>query len=469
MGRFAKLTLSRYVYAGAHVRTLVMQPTLALAERIAGTGFAQIPAAATTVAKQALLDVVGVTVAGANEPLAAILRDQALDEGGHAQASLIGRPERVSVPQAALINGAAGHAHDYDDVHTAMTGHPTVPVAPALLALAEHHGKSGRAVVAALCAGVDTECILGLYAGRGHYQQGWHATGTLGSFAAAAASANLLGLDVLATASAMGIAGTQAAGLKSQFGTMCKPLHAGHAAATGVQAAMLASKGFDSRLDILETPQGFMATQAPGADEERFRAALAKDAYCQDICFKYHAACYLTHSSMEALNNLCATNTFAPDDIDTVHIRVDPGHFTVCNIAEPASGLEAKFSLRFTAAMVLAGEDTASIESFTDELTQEPRLVALRDRVTVVAHEKPSADSVVTITTKNGESFCDAVNVAIPMRNLDAQWDKLTRKFHALTDPQLGRGQAEALAAQIRDLENQEDLTGLFALLRSGQ
>ncbi len=173
-------------------------------------------------------------MAGAEEPLVVILRQQALEEGGNPQAILVGGSERVSTYQAALINGAAGHAHDYDDVHTAMIGHPTVPVAPAVLATAEHRGHSGADVLTALCTGIDTECILGLYAGDGHYAQGWHATGTLGSFAAAAATAKLLDLNAQTTAQALGIAGTQAAGLKSQFGTMCKPLHAGHAAATGL-------------------------------------------------------------------------------------------------------------------------------------------------------------------------------------------------------------------------------------------
>jgi 2-methylcitrate dehydratase PrpD len=144
-----------------------MTPTRALAERIAGTQYADIPAPARTVAKQALLDFIGVTMAGIDEPLARMLRDQVNEEGGHPQAQLIGTDERASTVQAALVNGSAGHAHDYDDVHTAMTGHPTVPVAPAVLALAERLGRSGEEAIAAFCAGVDTECILGHYAPRG--------------------------------------------------------------------------------------------------------------------------------------------------------------------------------------------------------------------------------------------------------------------------------------------------------------
>jgi 2-methylcitrate dehydratase PrpD len=443
-----------------------MRPTLALAERVAGTEFDGIPANAREVAKQALLDFVGVTVAGIDEPLSRILREQAQDDGGHPHAQLIGTAERVSTTQAALINGSAGHAHDYDDVHTAMGGHPTVPVAPGVFALSEHLTRTGKDLVAAFCAGIDAECILGRYAGPTHYARGWHATGTLGSFGAAAAAARLYGLSVDDTAGALGIAGTQAAGLKAQFGTMCKPLHAGHAAATGVQAAALASKGFESRADILEANQGFMATQADSASEERFAKALEQTAYCQDICFKYHAACYLTHSSIEATNNLCASNAFDPHDIERIEIRVNPGHFDVCNIAEPHTGLQAKFSLRFTAAMALAGVDTSSIEIFTDELTRDPDLVAFRDKIQIVAHEQPNPDSIVTVATRTGEQFSDAVNVAIPMRDLDAQWDKLEQKFHAVADHVVGRARADELVGCIKVLEQHDDLGEFFNLLR---
>ena len=444
-----------------------MQATRQLAERIAGTDHQSIPPEARTVAKQALMDFIGVTVAGAREPLAEILAERIAGDGGHPQAVLIGRPNRASVRQAAWFNGSAGHAHDYDDVHLAMTGHSTVPVAPVVLALAEHRGRTGAEAVAAFCAGVDTECILGRYAGTGHYSAGWHATATLGSFGAAAAACALNELDAATTAAALGIAGTRAAGLKSQFGTMCKPLHAGEAAANGVEAADLAARGFTSRLDILETDQGFMATQSPTSDLRRFARALGQPAYTHDICFKYHAACYLTHSSIEASRQLRESNGFELDDIAEVEIRVDPGHFKVCNIQEPATGLEAKFSLRFTAAMALAGLETAGIGAFTDELTTDGRLVALRDRVQVRAHDTPTPDSIVTIRTGDGAEYTKACNVAIPMTDLDAQWHRLEAKFETLVEPSLGANAAAGLIDDCRRLDEIEDLSPLFSALQS--
>jgi 2-methylcitrate dehydratase PrpD len=444
-----------------------VEPTLALARRITQTRYDGLSAASRTVASQALLDFIGVTVAGADEPLAQMLQRQLQDEGGYPQARILGTAYSFNVRQAALANGAAGHAHDYDDVHDAMVGHPTVPVAPVVLALGEHLTKSGRDVLAAFCAGVDTECILGRYAGPSHYARGWHATATLGTFGAAAAAAHLLELDDRRTAIALGIAGTQAAGLKSQFGTMCKPLHAGHAAATGVEAAQLAARGFTSRLDILETAQGFMATQSMAPSVERFQDALATAEFVPDICFKYHAACYLTHSAIEAVLQLKRSHNLTPEQVVAVDVHVNAGHFDVCNIARPGTGLEAKFSLRFAAALALAGEDTASIRLFTDALTTRPDLTALRDRVTIHAHDRPRPETRVSVRTVAGETVTAEANVGIPATDLEAQWLRLGGKFHALADPVLGVGRARSVEEECRHLPDRPDLSTLAEACRA--
>ena len=439
---------------------------MALAERVSSADFDEMPLEAKEVAKQALMDFIGVTLAGSTEPLTRILREEAGEQGGHAQASIIGAGERTSTTQAALINGAAGHAHDYDDVHTAMSGHPTVPVAPAVLALGEQLNASGRDLIRAFCTGVDVECILGRYAGPAHYADGWHNTGTIGTFGAAAAAASLLNLDPDKTDQALGIAGTRAAGLKSQFGTMCKPLHAGHAASTGLQSANLAAKGFSSCTDILEATQGFMDTQAASASLDRFQDAMARDAFTQDICFKYHAACYLTHSSIEATRALAASNRFNPQDIERIDVFVDKGHLRVCNIQEPKSGLEAKFSLRLTAAMALCDLDTAAIDLFDDTITRDERLVGFRDKVAVHAHEQSRPETVVRITTAGGQTFEEAVNVAIPLRDLEQQWQRLTDKFLTLAAPHLGDAGATRLAGTCRNLESLSNATELAEQMR---
>jgi len=439
--------------------------TESIAARAAAYRFDDLPPAARTVAKQCLLDFIGVAIAARNEPLVDILRRDIAEAGGHPQASLIGLGARANAEQAALLNGAAGHAHDYDDVHLVMNGHPTVPVMPAVLALAEQHRKTGAELLAAFAAGLDAECLVGRYIGQSHYEDGWHATGTLGAFGAAAASANLLGLDTEATARALGIAGTQAAGLKSQFGTMVKPLHAGHAAATGLTAARLAARGFSSRTDLIETEQGFGATQSHSTDAARFTHGLGVASYVPDVCFKYHAACYLTHSAITATRQLVDAHGIHPDEVNAVTLTVPPGHFRVCNILRPSTGLEVKFSLRLTTAMALAGRDTAAIDAFTDALAHDPDLVRLRDRVTVVARDDGRRDTHVRIETDRG-AFERELDVGIPSRDLDAQWTALARKFRALVAPRLGDNAAARIESICRDLESHSNLEDFFALVR---
>lgn len=442
-------------------------PTARIAERVVNTRFEDLSAEAVTVTKQCLMDFIGVALAGMGEPLARILLEEVEEQGGHPQASMFRTGRKASLSQAALVNGTAGHALDYDDVNSGCNGHPTAPVAPAALALAEHGGLSGRDVVRALASGIDAECLAVSYTGRSPYRRGWHATGTVGCFGATAASAQLLGLDAGTTAQAFGIAGTQAAALKAVFGTMSKPLHAGRAAATGVTAARLAKRGFSSRSDILEAPQGFGATQGDTMSIERFERDIeAVASFVPDTNYKYHAAGYLVHSAIEAARALQAEHGLGTDDVESIEIKVDSGHFTTVNIASPSTGLEAKFSLRFAVAMALHGVDTARIESFNDDIVKDPALIETRDKAHVVAFDEPAADTRVTITTTDGRVVSLDVNVAIPERDLELQWRKLEAKFHSLVDPRMGPDAADQLVAWCRDLENRDDLDGFWDLLR---
>ncbi|MEQ1888292.1 MAG: MmgE/PrpD family protein [Alphaproteobacteria bacterium] len=440
-----------------------------LAAQAAAYTYGNLPDEAANIAKQCLLDFLGVTFAGAGEPLTAILHAEALAEGGNPQASLIGLPGRVTATQAALINGSASHALDYDDVQLLLMGHPTVPVAPVVFALAEQYGKSGSDLIAAFVAGFETECRIGAGVSPSHYAAGWHATATIGCFGAAAAAANLLKLDADTTAMALGIAGTQASGFKSMFGTMCKPFHAGHAAMAGLMAARLAARGFTSRPDVLEVEQGFADTQSKGLRPEAALEAPIGGSHIRNTLFKYHAACYLTHSSLEAAHGLRRQHDIAADKIRAVRVMVDKGHFRVCNIQSPATGLETKFSLRATTAFALTGLDTAGIDTFSDENANRPDVVSLRDRVTVEAHNKSDPqESEVIIDMLDGRSFALSANVGLPARDLNAQWEKLTDKFHAIADPVIGKGRAVELAAAIRNLESLNNFADLGPLLRAG-
>src|ERR1700761_2511910 len=344
--------------------------TAALADRVAAGRLAALPPGALTVAKQCLLVWIGVALAGRKEPLVRILIEELAPTDDPAGVSILGHGRRARLDDAVLINGAMGHALDFDDVIMPM-GHPTVPVAPVVFALAEQRGASGAEALAAFIAGVETECRIARLLGPSHYARGWHTTATTGTFGAASAAAHLLGVEGEALTHAFGLAGTQAAGLKSCFGTMSKPLHPGKAAQNGLLAARLAARGFTSDTDILASEQGFAATQSTTADPS---AGLAERAapWVVEALFKYHAACYLTHDSIEAAHQLRAREGVTPEAIELVTVKVPAGHLGVCNIQAPATGLECKFSLRMTTALALCGEDTFQDGVFSDATARRP-------------------------------------------------------------------------------------------------
>jgi 2-methylcitrate dehydratase PrpD len=264
--------------------------TRQLATYASGLTLSDISEKARTVGKHALLDWLGVTLAGSQEPLVGILRDQAQAEGLGSQSTLLGLGAKGSASQAALINGTAGHALDYDDVHPSVGGHPSVPVAPVAFALAERDGKSGADLLAAFIAGVETEARVGTLIGDAR-DNGWHQTSTVGVFGGAAAAASLLGLDAETTTHAFGIAGTQAAGVMASFGTMCKPLHAGMAAESGLRAAEWAARGFTGATDMIEHPRGFAATHGIAFNADAALDTMGETFFTETILFKHHAAC----------------------------------------------------------------------------------------------------------------------------------------------------------------------------------
>lgn len=438
--------------------------TALLSEHCRKIGYETLPAEAVEAAKHCLLDWLGVTLAGSNEPLAVMLREDALSDGGRPQATLLGSGQRLTAKQAALVNGAASHALDYDDVVLAMSGHPSVPVWPALLALAEWRGGTGKDVLAAFVAGFEMECRVGLLVMPSHYSTGFHSTGTLGTFGAAAACAHLLGFDQEQWQRTMGIAAAQAAGLKSMFGTMCKPLHAGKAAANGLFAALMAERGFTSNTEALETAQGFAATQSTSPNAARALAGLGERYAVRDTLFKYHAACYGTHETIEGLLRIKKEQAISPEDVASIDLVVPQGHLAMCNIQQPTTGLEGKFSLKFTAALALAEGDTND-QAFTDERVTLPHLAALRDRVNVApAPGDWERGTGVTVTTRDGRSFSEQVNLNIPAADLDLQWERLEAKFRSLAAPVVGATAKESLARAVASFEAESSVANIVAL-----
>ena len=438
--------------------------TRGLAEWSAGFTSKATTASADTWARHALLDWFAVTIAGAKEPLAAILAEE-FKSSTSGPCTVIASNTKASLHDAALVNGAVSHALDYDDVNRLMHGHPTAPVAGSVIALGEMMGKSGRDVLTAFIAGYEVECRLGDMCGDGHYEHGFHATGTVGTFGAAAGAANLLGLDVDQTVMALGIAASEASGLKINFGTMTKPLHAGKASMNGVIAARIAARGFTARADAIEAPQGFLQTQAPGYTPAPIRPDPRAPMAVESNLFKYHAACYLTHSPIEAIRELKRQHNIGPDDVKLMTVHIDPGHLKVCCIPEPKTGLEIKFALRHLAGMALAGADTAALGTYSDENALDPRYIKIRDRVQLdpsprEMRERHGAD--VSIELNDGRRIKTSVNVGVPAADVAAQAAKLEAKFNSLVEPVLGRARARTALDMIKRFEQLPSLKGLM-------
>lgn len=442
--------------------------TATLAHAMSAVRYEALDNPVRTLVRHCVLDWLGVTLAGSREPLTELLCAEAAAQAEGGRHGLIGRSQTVPLGWAALINGAASHALDYDDVVSAMGGHPSVPVLPALFALSEIGPTRGADFMAAFVAGFETECRVGAMVSPAHYAHGFHATGTVGTFGAAAASAHLMRLPLGQWPAALGLAGTQAAGLKCMFGTMAKPLHAGNAAANGLMAARLAARGFTAHEAVLEAEQGFAATQTTTFDPARAAQGNAARGIL-GVMFKYHAACFLTHASIEAARRLAGEGV-QPEVIESIRVRVPPGHLRVCNQTSPDTGLAAKFSLRHTVAMALAGADTSE-RGFTDACARDARLVGLRERVTVEATDAFANHYTgdVLLRLADGSTREARIDISVPRaeHELDDQWQALHAKFMALAGPVLGEDTAATLAAHIARLDELADVREIFSLTRA--
>ncbi|HEX3881254.1 MAG TPA: MmgE/PrpD family protein [Stellaceae bacterium] len=439
--------------------------TQALASRASATTYDALPAGARLLARQCLLDYYACGIAGADDPLVAILVAEMQEMGGVEIAHLIGHKGRMPALSAALVNGAASHALDYDDVNLAMPGHPSVAVLPGLIALAEERKSSGRDLIAAFIGGYETACRAGLSVRPGHYGRGFHATGTVGVFGAAAACAHLLGLDAEGVGRALGIAGTQAAGLKSQFGTMCKPFHAGKAAQNGLLAARLAARGFSSRPDLIECDQGFAKTHSNVWNPEAALAEPSGGFHVYANLFKYHAACYMTHAPIECARQIRDRHHAAEGDIAAIKLSVNRGSSRICNIQAPGDGLQAKFSLRQTVAMALAGIDTASLGAYSVATATDPALVRLRERIELdFQDDLAEAGAELAVTLRDGTVAHATHDAGLAMTDFAAQGARLADKFDALVEPVLGAARTRELRAMIEGLDDVAEIGALARL-----
>ena len=366
----------------------------------------RMPQDARTMAQLSLFDWMVVSRAGANQPLANIIRNFVATDGGVEIAAVTGSSIRLPARAAALANGTISHALDYDDTHFAYIGHPSVAIFPAALAAAEEMKGSADDVIDAFLLGAEATCRIGMVLGRDHYDAGFHQTATSGAFGATIAAARLYRLDRSAIRTALGIVSSRASGLKSQFGTMGKPFNAGAAAANGIEAASLAKLGFTASDDAFAGPQSFLNAHHATCDGSRQIASWSFDNFFfASVSHKLHACCHGTHAMIEALLLLRAEDAFSEVDLLGIQVEIAPRWLNVCDIKLPTTGLEIKFSYVFLAAMALRGVNLAAYESYLDKVCEDADLVALASKVSVIGNDKISDSAArVTMHRKDGDA-----------------------------------------------------------------
>jgi 2-methylcitrate dehydratase PrpD len=352
--------------------------TKAIADFVVATGYEHIPEKAVDIAKLAILDTLGTALAGADEPAVEIITEFARSISGKAEASVIAKGFKTSAPLAALINGTSGHVLDYDDASYSTLGHPTVVLLPAILALAETSKLSGAVIIEAYVLGFEVAAKIASGLGFDAYEAGWHCTSTIGVMGAAAAGAKILKLDSRQVRTALGIAGSLSSGLRQNFGTMTKPLHAGVAAQNGVMSALLASNGFTSDKNILEAPMGYANIYSPKGDTTRMTRALGNpfDIVTNGLSFKPYPSCRFTHHLIDAVLHLVNQHDIEAGDVAAVDCRISPVVTQVLIHHHPQTALEGKFSLEYCVARALLDKDVC-LDHFTNEKVSAKEIQSL--------------------------------------------------------------------------------------------
>lgn len=428
--------------------------------------------------KRCCLDWFGVALAGSETEAARIVT--AVTCGGSSDdgsASVLGRVDRRARPgDAALINGTAAHALELDD-GCPPVGHTSASIVSAALAVAQHVDATGRQFLEAVVVGQETAARVSDYVGLSHLDAGWHTTATMGTFGAAGAIASLLGLDEARWGMALGLAATQAAGIRAMFGTMSKPLHAGKAASNGVLAGLLAQAGFTSASDALEARFGFARVLSGTPDPVAAMRPLGPPYVAERIYFKRHASCGGTHAAIEAMQAITQAQQFTAADVAAIRVRIPIRRLGVCNIENPTTGLEGKFSLRYCVTAALFGWDTTG-GCFDDASVGDSRAIAVMRRVEVepIDQVTRSAPTEVEVVLRDGRRFARsqadqynwrgaAVIDVLGTESSDAQArerSQLTAKFAALAAPVLGADRADRLRFRLDGLESIDSMRAML-------
>jgi 2-methylcitrate dehydratase PrpD len=453
-----------------------MGVTAQLAAFVVDTVLADIPSQAYARAKEAMLDGLGCALVGSPTPIGKLMTRYVHERSETPRAAVIGSGFKTSAALAALANGTMAHALDFDDVNWSMSGHPTVPLLPAVLALGQEVHASGSEVLLAYALGFEVETKIGLGVNPRHYDLGWHATSTLGTLGAAAACAKLLGLDVDKTRMTFGIAASTAAGLRQNFGTMTKPLHPGQAAMNGVTAAQLAHLGWTADANIIEAPYGFCQLYA-GANQYSLDDMVKHlgnpyELLATGVAIKQYPCCAFTHRALDGILALVQQHRLSAADVVAVECLVGRLTIEVLIHSRPQTGLEGKFSMQYCLAAALL-DKRIGLLSFSDEKVRRPAAQQLFERVTMRLHPEAQDKSTngeelpvtVTLTLRDGRTLSAPIQHAKghPANPLTAV--ALQDKFEDCAYGVLERQDLRQVIELVQGLEQLDDIGTLMDVL----
>ena len=455
-----------------------------VAEFIVGAKVEDLSAEVVELGKKSILDGFGLALSGSVAKSGELVRrhldDLSLGEGA---ATVIGGGRKVAPRFAAFANGVGIHADDYDDTQLAVAKdrvyglltHPTAPALPAALAISELVKASGRDFMLAYHLGVEVECKIAEAIAPRHYQTGFHATATCGTFAAAAASAKLLGFDVATTQRALSIAGSQSAGLRENFGTMTKPFHAGRSSESGVAAAQFAGYGWTAAARILEAPRGFFAAAGGGYDQSAIFGKLGAPwtFASPGVSIKPHPSGSLTHPGMTEMLRLIKEHKIQAKDVKHVRVGTNSNMPNALIHHRPKDELQAKFSMEFCMAILLL-DGRAGLNEFTDAAVEREDVKAMIEKIDFLIDDEAEAAGYHLMTTLIDIELADGRKIsgradfgkgspAFPM-----SYDEVADKFHENAEfAGMGRGKAQEIVELVRGLEGLASLDDLTRRLIS--
>ena len=416
--------------------------------------------------KRCFINFLAVALYASRDPSLDILLKLFQREGGGRHASIAGVGPRTTLQNAALANGYLGHLEDYDDTHFPTVIHPSSPTLPAVLAMGEQMAASGRDALVAAIVGMEVCCRIGMAVYPYHYDAGWHITGTCGVFGSVIAAGRLLELDTQDMIQAMGIAGTQASGIREVFGSMTKPFHPGRSAQSGVLAALLAQGGFSSSPTILEGRRGFGAVLSTETHWDRATDGLGEHWELQRNELKPYACGVVIHPLIDAVMELRAKPGVSAEAVASISARVHPLVLELVNRPDPQVGLEGKFSYQHSMAVGLI-DGAAFPSQYSDDRVQDPAVAALRNRIDATIDSGMAEDAAeVTLTLKGGISYRVIITNATGAPDNPLTDAQLEEKFRVLTGDVLPRARVERLLNLLWNLDQITHIGEVLALAR---